>query len=171
MRKTTNTANKKNTFYIRINEDKVDIPWDGAFPIMLSPCSAAYKREPPACFLIHPPGPPPLSCLHSVSLTAPGAGRASIRSFSPSVPAFLCLALSLSSSVPLPLSLGARDGLVLSSWFSQAAAPYACEAMCVCVRVRENERVRSCVHVCTSLLGAVLLSWLTSVGEAAKSFY
>lgn len=112
---------------------------------MPSPCSAAY-REPPACFLIHPPGPPPLSCLHSVSLTAPGAGRASIRSFSLSVPAFLCLALSLSSSVPLPLSLGARDGLVLSSWFSQAAAPYACEVMCVCAR--ESGRTSVCGRVC-----------------------
>ncbi len=92
-----------------MDEDKVDMPWDGAFPIMPSPCSAAYKREPPACFLIHPPGPPPLSCLHSVLLASPGAGCASIRSFSPSVPAFLCLALSLLSSVPLPLSLSACE--------------------------------------------------------------
>lgn len=73
------------------NKDKVDMPWDGAFPIMPSRCSAAFNREPAAFFLIHPPVLR-LSLLHSALLAR-------------LCPSRLCLSLSLSPY------LNARDGL------------------------------------------------------------
>lgn len=95
------------------------MPWDGAFPIMPSRCSAVYNREPAAFFLIHPLSP-------------------SLRAVCSSLPEPVL-------SFFVSPSLCARDGLFPAAFRRQCRTR---ERRCVCARVRENKRVRSRVHVC-----------------------
>lgn len=71
-------------------------------------------------------------------------------SFRPCLPLSCSLALVLCSSP----SLSAREMGSFSPAGScrQQRRTRVRQCVCVCARVRENERVRSCVHVCTSLL-------------------
>jgi len=100
-------------------------------------------QERATSLLPDPPSWSSSSLLSSLaSLTSPGAGRASIRSFSPSVPAFLCLALSLLSSP----SLSARE----MGSFSTAGSCRQQRRTRVRRRVcaRESGRTRVCGRVC-----------------------